>query len=811
MRRTWTSAVLLATCVGCATSSPTKTAPPAPTATQPAPAPAKPAAAKPPEPDPLAEAETALAAGRPDQAMTYAILATKARPNDARAWLVRLRAERLAAAAAKADGEDDTVVELRLEDAKRSAARAVEAAPDDVEIRREAAFVSRDAGDFAEAAKQLRAALDKSPSQSGAGELVLALADCQDKSDDRAGAITTLVDFYKSETAAGRGAGVDAGKALNTLWALTVQRRDNVAAKAAFERVAAENPSRPEPSHMLGYLFEYMGDRDGALRAYAASIAAEDRAVTRLAMVRVLLAAGKPEDADAHVRAALAKSPTEKGVSAAVVNVVWALLRAKNVAKASALADVAATALPKDDDVIVAAGDAALAQGDLAEAAHHFETSPAAATSSRTAARELRTLLAMLRSGEASADHDAFADSGEPVPRRAPDETLLGFDSSAVFVRAEGTSSGRIVNGAMRIALSPPAGPPTPGPGQPGFRGQRPALGPTLRVEFQPVIDARAWDSLVFRARAESGRASLRVAILDGYDEAGSGFARSRWPKDGPGIEVGEEWTDVVVPIQEIAGFVPTRALPPMLARVRCFLVVAEKPTSGAAAAVVLDDIALRGTSGERVLANFDAPIQETALVYDGTCVPFERTLFNDAEAKSFVVPGTTAYVPHVLGDAYDKQFVGAGTGSVRLHHGEQRTAPPGPMGRVEGAEAKGPASASVAFRPDRDVRAAKAITFLARGAKGGERLRVKLQDAHDREFAGVVPVTAWPGAFFPRTVKADGALTLAAEWTMYRIPLDAYPDVDRAALAAIRFEFGEDVGNGVEATIYLDEIGLER
>jgi hypothetical protein len=115
----------------------------------------------------------------------------------------------------------------------------------------------------------------------------------------------------------------------------------------------------------------------------------------------------------------------------------------------------------------------------------------------------------------------------------------------------------------------------------------------------------------------------------------------------------------------------------------------------------------------------------------------------------------------------------------------------------------------TIRLNPDRDVQRFRALTFLARGEKGGEKLRVRLRDAHDVAMERVLAAGRWPASLFPRTAAADGTLKLGAGWRMVRVPFDSYPEIDRSALAEIAFECGEDVGNGKDATIYLDEIGL--
>jgi len=383
---------------------------------------------------------------------------------------------------------------------------------------------------------------------------------------------------------------------------------------------------------------------------------------------------------------------------------------------------------------------------------------------------------------------------GEGGPPLAPTEPLLDFDSTRVYVRCEvngAPARATVEGGALRL----PAG-------QAGDQV-------LLRLEIVPD-QAVAGQTVAIRARTEAGPAALRVLILDSWDEMGSRFARSRWPAEGAAAPIGPAWCEVRAPLDEFRNVVPGRPIRTNLDRVRCILLAVEAPAGKPIPSVLVDRVDLlrappaggkSSTTGVPgiTLADFDAPLEETIVLYDGTCVPFARTLATDADIQGFSVPGTTLCTPGILGKDFDPAMTVDGSGgSLRLHHGEG------------GAGVS--SSATVQFVPEKDLaRGSRALVFHARGAAGGERLRVRVVDGTEKSLGSRMPEGRWPAALFPRTAAADGAITLAREWRRYRIPRDAYPDVDFGAVSSLLFEFGEDVGSPAGATIFLDGIGLER
>ncbi len=796
----------------------------------------------PPEPmeQALRPAFIHLSEGRIAEAAEFARAVTVEAPGYSDGWLLLAEAEwRLGVAAMeRADG---TTAELRLLDAREHAAKAVELAPHPREALALRGRILRDSSMFAEAEACLRRAhaqdmlggrLDgellydwaycgaqvgkftEALERFGIAESLLGpqariavnAAICEEKLGDRPAAVARLRRLYDAEAAAGRGGGADAKWALEKTWDLTVVRRDFAGGRAALAALAAAHPDRPEPPFMLGNLESFLGNHGAAAEAFGRAIAAGSGDAARVRRARALGLAGRGEEAAAAVREAMARDAGFEGLSDAALLAAEAL-RTGGAAEAGREFLAAATeAWPEDPALLLAAGDAALEAEDLAAAgALYGRALEASPFSGECEARAARARLAAIRAGggeeSGAAAFDAPAEALAPSPGG---EALVDFEEPAVFVRGEPSGAARLVEGAMRLEArtGPPpsatAGAAAPGPGADGgWAGRRPArtdFGSLLRVEFFPLLDGEEWESLVFRARTEGGTAAVRVMALDGYDEAGSAFARSRWPAGGDGAAIGAEWTEIVVPLGAMGGFVEGRPLPFLRRKVRAFLLAA----SGGGA-VLFDDLRLRDGAGrERALADFEEAPAEVAVLYGGPCVPFERTLFTEEDVRGFKVPGTVVYAEHIVGEGFDPALVGEGRASLRVHHGEAAAAPAGRFGKVEGTDA-GTSSVTVAFQPDRDLLRFKALTFLARGGEGGERLRVVLRDHFD--VSGRVGDARRPQSVFPRTAKEDDSILLTREWRLYRIPFDRYPELDREGLASLTFEFPS-------GTLYLDALG---
>jgi tetratricopeptide (TPR) repeat protein len=722
--------------------------------------------------------------------------------------LAEARESRLLAKAA-ADAGDGTTAQLHLLDARKSADLLLAASPRDTEVLRESGRIHRDSFRFAEAARDFRAALENSPGRDGetvydlayclayGGAFAEALplfeesgallgpqsriavnaAICEERVGRRDQGVARLARFYDAECAAGRADGADARLALEKTWDLTVQKRAFEEGVAAFRSLAQAHPDRPEPPFMLGNLLAFLGRHGEAAEAYAdlplpAALARRARSLS-------LLGGARRAETDAAVRAALAGAVDQPETAEAAVRVVRLHLEAGEPGTARSLAVAAAEVLEESADVALAEGDAHLAEGkpDLAKAAFERarELSP---YSGEPPARAARSALAAARTG---VGRDlSFPDvPGTPLDPVRPAETLLDFEDAALFLRP--LAGVRFTDGAAR------------------FRG------PRVFLHFFPDLDGRRWTHVDLRLRAEGGPATVRVSLSDGYDQmsdAPPGYLL--WPTVPT---VGPEWTAVSVPL---AGFSPdpaVRTSPTDLARVKCLGLEFAAAGGKGVPTPWIDAVALRDerSGAVRVLERFDDPLAETGVLFDGSTAPFTRVIPTPDAVADLLPTGTGPVSKAILEDqngTFHPSMVGAGQGALRLRHGEVGYFPSkaNPAGR---GFQDGPGAGVVRLNPDRDLTSFGALTFLARGENGGEKVRVRLLDAH-------FTTVAAPRSVFPRTAARDGAVVLGKEWRMYRIPLDAYPEIDRAAMAEFRFEVGSEVGNAPGATIYLDEIGLE-
>jgi hypothetical protein len=204
---------------------------------------------------------------------------------------------------------------------------------------------------------------------------------------------------------------------------------------------------------------------------------------------------------------------------------------------------------------------------------------------------------------------------------------------------------------------------------------------------------------------------------------------------------------------------------------------------------VALDDIELVRPDGSTFpLARFDSAPREMTFLTSGATMPATPP----PPSANAVSPDPSTFVnPVIFGDRFDPSTVHSGTGSYRIRLVEN-----------------GLAEVALSILPGRDYTRAAAITFWARGAKGGERLRVGLEDSLDEDIGN-----AWP-ASSPRGIARyrllEGWYQLTPRWRKYRIPCSESPDIDFRQLVRIRFIMGSDLGNPVGTTMYVDDIGWE-
>jgi tetratricopeptide (TPR) repeat protein len=832
---------------GCATAEEPVPAP------APAPAPATSSTPSPPAPvpvpapvpgpipslssaDALARAEKLLADGMLAEAVEAAREAAALDPKSAAPLLLQARAERLLARQAT-DAADGTTAQLRLIDARKTAARLVEVAPGDPEALREAGRIQRDSFLFAEAAASFRKAMEAAKSRDGetvydlaycvayggdfAGGLdafteaegllgpqlriTVNAAICEERVGKRKAATDRLARFYAAEVAAGRAAGADAKRALEMTWEVTVQKRDFEAGVQAYRSLAEAHRGRPEPWFMLGNLLSFLARHGEAAEAYRLSLAAAPLPAARVRRARELAASGPGvlQDADAAIREALKQGWGEEDVGPVVLRIARMQVDAGMPLACRKLVEEARSALPEEGGLDLLDGDALLCMGKAGEARAAYERArELLADPAEAEARASRAALAALRSGGSAlrGAAETFPDvAAAPVDAKAPAEPILDFEEAALLVRPLGGV--KIVDGAARL----PA----------------PAAGESRRIGFHffPELDAGAWSHCDLRLRSEGGDAALRVEMADGMDQM-SDLPQGRllWPGVGKTEKVGAAWRTVAVPLREFEILSEVRSVPADLPRVKCLVLDAAGPASGAQPSLWIDSVVLRDAkSGKsRVLQAFDEGIEENSAVFEGSTPPFTRHILTPEAAMDLLPTGTTAVSKAILedqGGEFLPAMVGRGKGALRIRAGETAWYPS--REAVEKGSTPpfpdGPASVRVVVSPPRDFLRFSAITFMARGEKGGEKLRVRLQDARGVVLERTIAAERWPRSYFPRTAGKDGAVVLEKEWRAYRIPFAAYPEVDFGGLAEITFEIGSEVANAPGAMVYLDEIGMER
>jgi tetratricopeptide (TPR) repeat protein len=713
-----------------------------------------------------------------------------------------------------ADAGDGTTAQLHLLDAKAAADRLLAATPGDPEALREAGRIERDSFRFAEGAARFRAALEKSPARDGetvydlayclayGGDFAAALplfeeaevllgpeirieinaAICEERVGRLAAGLGRLARLYGAELAAKR----DGRAALEKTWDLTVQKREFEAGVAAFRALGEAHPDRPEPFFMLGNLLSFLARHADAADAYAKSAAAAPTpaALARRARELSLLGAARRTEADSAVRAALAGAAELPETAEAALRTVRLHLAAGEPGTARDLAVAAGKVIEGNVDLALAEGDAHLGEGraDLADRAY-ARARELDSFSTEAEARAARAALAAARGGRPAGE--AFPDApGGPLDPVPPKEVLLDFEEPDVLVRP--LAGVKFADGAARFPSR-------------------------VYLHFFPDLDARRWTRLEVRVRAEAGPAKLRVALADGYDQMSDAPPGYLHWSEAPAV--GTAWTDLSIPFGAFAPDPAVRSAPTDLARVKCAILEFAAPDGKGAPAAWIDSIALRNeaTGAVRILQAFDEPPAETGVIFDGTTASFTRAITTVDAAADLLPTGSGPVSPAIVEDQngrFDPSMAGSGAGALRLRHGESRYFPS--KQAKPAALQDGPGAGILRLNPDRDLQRFRFLTFLARGETGGEKLRLRFLDAHSLSLESILPAARWPRSVFPRTAKADGTIALGAGWRMYRVPLEAYPELDRGAMAEIRFEVGSEVGNAPGATIYLDAIGLE-
>lgn len=757
------------------------------------------------EADAVARATEAADAGRYGEAIDTLRAALDAAPDDARILLALGSVSERQAREALA-GTDATVGRLGLVDALAWYRKARRADPDSAAAAAGVGRVALDLGDFrtAEAAWAAAAKLAPESGEARFGHGYALFLDGRDEeairafdaaedllgkdprilldrgiAEARTGASAAadedLLAVIRNEADADRRSSKTMRQALLWLWRNHANHREFAKVEAVFSALAKEYPDLQAAPWYVAHARLERGDAAGAAAQFAR--------VTELSpgwpegwrqYGRALVKAGDLDRAVGALDHGFALDPEGDTTRALLSDVIDAMRAADRIPDAIALLERLDSKFPGDSLLLERRGDLRFESGDAEGALADWEAAVAAAPFAHEAkvkAEKAATIL--LRAGTAPEHYLTERFAARPAPP-GPAGTILDFESPGIFPRVGGRATWRREDGAMRLIRE----------------GE--AAGPAnLSVTFLPTLDFRPFVSIRFRVRGEAGRA-LVLGLRDARDPltAPEGAATLYAPSP---IELTGEWQTVTVPCFDFAPATGEGRGPLLPSRVRAIVFeIGRAPAPGVklASEVALDDVALvRPDGSTRLLAGFDRERREELFLTSGATMPSTRA---PAPAEGPVPPAPSTFVnPVIFGAAFDPATVHSGTGSYRLRLAED-----------------GLAEVALSLVPARDLRDAAAITFWARGAKGGERLRVGLEDSLDENIGNAWPASSPRGGARYRII--EGWYELTPEWRRYRIPVSTLPDIDFTKLVRIRFIMGADLGNDVGTTMYVDDIGWD-
>jgi tetratricopeptide (TPR) repeat protein len=688
-----------------------------------------------------------------------------------------------AAAAAPVDPEPQRLIgsaAMRLLDfpaAAEAFGRAAALDPTDGESRYQQAFALAYQTKFAEALPHFLAAerlLGPDP------RVLLNLGITRASLDDLPAAVDCFLRLIEGEAEAGRSGSDELRSAWSWLWRVHSERRDFAGAEAVFLALSGRRPQLFGAWWYLGHARKERGNHAGAAEAFAKlSALAPAFAAGFAELGSALGGAGRYPEAEEALGKLVVLDP--EGEATRDLLLALALARAKSGSGDAALALFARHEEVFGGDAIVveARGDLLFRLGRAAEALRTWR-----------AARELtpftdeldvkaeKAATVLLRSGAVPADlapaRRVPEGGAAAVDPEAPGEAIFDFERSEVYARVIGAAEGVRTAGVYSLRRSGDAG--------------RPA---SLALLLIPTVDTRPFESLRFRVKGPAGT-HLLVRAKDGYDQMEFDEAFLRLLHREP-VALTGEWQLVDLPLAGFGVSSNRRPIPMNRAALRALVFeigLPMLPGTTPAAEVEIDEVALRPAEGEvLVLADFDHEPRETLFLSDGAATPFAPTLFSPEQVAAFRPDPNTHVTPAILGAEYDPAMVHGGTGSYRLVLPQE-----------------GEAAGVLSFNPDRGFERAAAITFWARGEKGGEKLRVVLRDAMDDALENPAP------AVTPRVEHggrlAEGVFALTKEWQRYTILRSDFPDVHFGMLTELRFSFGTTPGNPPGPTLYLDDSG---
>jgi tetratricopeptide (TPR) repeat protein len=586
----------------------------------------------------------------------------------------------------------------------------------------------------------------------------------------------TLIRLIDGELAAGRSTSFHANRGVLWLWRVHSSRNRFDLAEGTFARLAERHPDYSAAHWYLANARWRSGNVEGAIPALSAVTALSPRFANAWELLaRALLRVDRLDEAATVFGSYRRVAPDPQAALRLGVEIVEARFVKGEKEAAMRLLDRLDGFWTDDPDLLEKRGDLLFRWRKMAEAVPVYrraaEENPFSEVPTVKAQKAVTTLL---RAGSWPLS------LGRPRPEpeeREPGEggALFDFEENRVFARTGGKATVEALEGAWRLVRTGKVGEPA-----------------RLALTMIPTLDTRDHAHVRLEIAGPRG-ATLRLLAKDGFDEFGASWIRLR---HFAVVTLTGEAQSVDLPLDgfETPG---RRTIPFDRSRLRMlFLEIGQPGGEGERPApeVTVDRISLvDADGGTRVLADFDALEDPTLFLSGGAASAFAPTLMTPEEARARRPSPNTYVRPTILGEEFAPDLVHGGEGSFRL----TVTGEGASWGDLTLGEAR---SAS--------LEEASAIVFWARGARGGERLRVELLDLHDGALANPAPASA------PRLevggVVLDGRYRLIPSWRRYRIARRDFPDVDLARLRILRFRFGTDEGNERGATVYLDDIGWE-
>jgi tetratricopeptide (TPR) repeat protein len=597
---------------------------------------------------------------------------------------------------------------------------------------------------------------------------------CEMKVGDSSAAERDFLRLVRAEADAGRRSSPAMRNALVWLWRTHSDSGDFGKAAAVFSRLAADYPDLQAAPWYVGHAKLAGGDAAGAAEAFhRVTVLNPSWAEGWRQYGGALVRAGSFDAAVAALERELVLDPVGDAPQGLLLDIVNGMRAAKRIPDAIDLLGRMESSFPDDPVILERRGDLRFESGDAKGALADYEAATKLAPSLHEAeVKQEKAATILLRAGTAPEKYLRERLAAEPKPP-GPGGVIFDFEGSHVYPRANGDVTWRSDDGAFHLARSGAGGKPA-----------------NLTLTFIPTLDFRPFTGIRFRVRGEKGR-FLVLRAKDCRDPLGTVADTPRLVYRHP-IELADDWQTVTVPAQEFVPDDDSRPWPAVASRMRALVFeigATSVPDLVLAKQVALDDIELVRPDGSTFpLARFDSAPREMTFLTSGATMPATPP----PPSANAVSPDPSTFVnPVIFGDRFDPSTVHSGTGSYRIRLVEN-----------------GLAEVALSILPGRDYTRAAAITFWARGAKGGERLRVGLEDSLDEDIGN-----AWP-ASSPRGIARyrllEGWYQLTPRWRKYRIPCSESPDIDFRQLVRIRFIMGSDLGNPVGTTMYVDDIGWE-